>query len=670
MALKPNSAAQKAAKMASLQMTSVDQFKQKRLIRIQEMEEAYYGKVRPVLKGRSNIPVPILAKYVDEIRSRLDETPIVKFGHKRESQIILARKVKGAWEIDSDAVHGDFARKDRMQRTLAIFSGIGVYDFYSESYPDYKACLDVVDIHDFYFEPTGGSDLENHAFVGKANIFRSKSYIENMAKEGIYDKDQVRKLQLLMASDDYKKMQTTYLNRYDRYRALGLDMQTNQYIGESFVSVAQWEMEIGGERYFLVFDQVSGEWLRFEKLKDVLGTDLYSMVMWQTHEDPHNVLSKSPCDDLMPLAETYRVKLNQLIDNSTKRIWGQRAFDPNFFPDPAQLEWSRPDQLVMARSYNGRPISQGVYEFQTQDATNDTIGLMQHLDNLLATVAGVSPQDVSNDQQKVGVLFGNLQKVSARLGIYNKSYNEAWQKIALRYIHGLKTNMTEKRLVQILGEKGNEWDELSKNELVSNADFDIAVTGSNVELEMNEAMKKKQETSLNELRQDPDLKKELNTKWMAEQYLRISGFKEDDIRRGMDTKTYGNESMISHAAMAVEKIIKGKKPDMFEGADTVFLTWLLDYVRDNKLPIEKETQILSYGKKHMPIVIRNMTLRASMQSTAQGVPAGQAPLAPQETGMNPLGQQPQIPASVPGQPPVSSIGQALGVPQNPPLGLK
>ena len=640
-----------ASSMAQKQLETCEKFKQARLSKIQEMEEAYYGKVRPILKGRSNIPIPILAEYVDEIKSRLDENPTLKFSHKRNSQILVAKKVQAAIELDSSPARGDYARKDRMQRTLAIFSGLGIYDYYAESYPDYKACLDIVDLADFFFEPTGGSDLEDHSFVGKANIFRTIEYLEDMAAEGTYDKKQVERLKTKTGTDDYKKIQTTFLNRYDRYKALGVDMNNNQFIGQNFVSLAQWEMEIGSERYFLVFDQLTGEPLRFEPLKDVFKSNLYSFTLWQTHEDPHNVLSKSPCDDIYPIAETYRLKLNQLIDNSTKRIWGQRAFDPNFFPDPSQLEWNRPDQLIIAKSYQGKPISQGVYEFKTEDATVGTIDLLRHLDGLLSRISGVSPQDSTQDNQKVGVLFGNLQKVAARLGGYNKSYNECWQKLGLRMVWGLKEHMTEPMMVKTIGERGVEWEELRSNELDHKPDFDISVVGSNVELEMSEAVKKKQSDALMLLAKDPEFKKEMNPKALVEEMLRIGQFEEDRIRRIMDTKNYGNEKIIAHAAMAVEAVLKGKEPKMYQGADIAFMNYILDFVRDNNVEMDKFMKLISYGQAHSEIVIRNMTQEASKMLSAAGVPP--TAIQPPQTAQNAPGQAMPLPTEQ------SAISQGL-----------
>lgn len=612
--------AEKASRIAMQQLDSCEKFKQPRLQKILEYMEADYGKFKPTMRGRSAIPIPFFAKYVKEVKARVDESPIIKFKHKKDSHILLAHKIQSACDIDRSPSMGDWNRKDRMATSMAVYSGVGAFDYFAESSPDYKSNLETIDIFDLYFEPTGGNDLENHRYVGKGNIFKSKSEVEALAEEGTYNADVVKELLLQGDSAGYKELKTQYLNRYERFKALGLDMTSSEnYIGEQFFPCAQWEMTYGGERYFLVFEMISGKPLRFEKLKDVFESNLYSLVAWQTHEDPHTLLSKSPADDMWPIAEWLRVQGNYFIDHSTKRLWGQKGYDPNFVPDPSQLEWYRPDQLTVMTSYQGKPISNGVYEFQTPDNTTATINIMQYFENLLASTAGVSPQDPSLQDQKVGVLFGNLQKVSAVLGIYGKSHNEAINKISQRYVWGLKENLTEPMAVKIMGERGVEWDELSKEELSGDTDFDIEVVGANVELEMSEARKKKQQDMLKVIVSDPDLKKEVNPKFVVEEGLRSAEFKEESIKRALDKEHYGSERVIAHASIAIEKILQGKEPEMYRGADIEFLRYIHEFNVEHNITPEKGLKLLAYARKHLQIVAHNMALKAKWKASQLAV---------------------------------------------------
>ena len=53
--------------------------------------------MRPNLRGRSNFPFPTLAKYVDELKGRLDDLPAVKLeNNARQAQLLVTKKANAA----------------------------------------------------------------------------------------------------------------------------------------------------------------------------------------------------------------------------------------------------------------------------------------------------------------------------------------------------------------------------------------------------------------------------------------------------------------------------------------------------------------------------------------------------------------------------------------------
>lgn len=624
-----------------------EKYSRQRLMQIRDMEKAYYNDVRPVLSTRSNVPVPVFAKYVDELKGRLDDLPALKFDNHRLSQSIVQKKVQSAIDQFKKPERGDWARLDRMQRVLAIFSGYGVTDWMGETDNDGRLIItpEPVDHNEFVFEPMGGSNLENHIAVGKFPVFRTKEQLEARVSDGIYDAEQVKKLILRGGTTDTKKNDQYFQSRYDRYKSLGLDVENNNYIGQQSFALAVMQVTYEGERVLVVFDYQTATWLRFEPLKKVYGSNLYTMTLWQTHEDPNVVMCKSPADNIYPLSELFRVKVNQLVDSNTKRVWGQRAYDANFFPYPEQLEWQRPDQIITARSYQGKPISSGIHEFRTEDMTGSMIEFFNWLDKFLASVVGIDPEAVSNERERVGVLFGQLGKAGARLGIFNKSYKEAWQKGGYRALHLIKHLMDEPMMVEMIGSKGLEWQKFSKDELGSPSDFEISAEGANVELEMNEAKKERQEKVLAEISKDPLLAKEVNPRWRLEQLLRIADFNEEQIRKAMDLKTYGSEDMLARADLAVEQIAKGKKPKIYKGADLSFFEYIYTKAQEMDDEDEKEakikTELLQYGMAHRAVVIENMANKAVEEIAKAGITPDK--IAPQQP-------QPQQPQQAQGEP--------------------
>lgn len=649
----------KAAEAVSIATKIIDNWEKgtrTRFSMIREYEENYLGKVRPRTSGRSNFPVPVLSRYVDEIKSRLDESPTLKV----DSKVSISRKLIGlkATALINDLKKpskGNWNKYDRNSRRHAIFAGYNAIDFYSETdNGEFKLLVDPIHHTEFVFEIGGGNDLEKHMAVGRFPIWRTKAQLESRAKNGIYDAQGVKNIVSRYGASDFRKHNDFFQTKTEHLKALGIDVNNNSYVGQQIYPLAQMQMTLdlgeGEERYLLTFDYWSGIPVRFKKLIDVFPSGMYSIDMWQTSED-EEVTCKSPCDDIFPFAEGMRVKVNQLFDNHTKKIYGQRGYDPNFVPDPSQLVWSRADQLTKMRSYGGKPISTGIYDFKTDDMTDPTINFLKWMDEFLTSVVGINPNDVSDEVQKVGIMFGQLQKTAARLGSNNKSFNEMWQRLGFRALHEMKSFLTEPQSIQIIGTKGVEWESFVGSELDNPADFDILTEGSNVEFEMSEARKKRQQASITTIIQDPDLKKQTNLRALTETIFKTGEWSEDEISRLMDVENYGNEEMMARADLACEQLIKGKKPQLYPGADISFMQYILDFA--NKLDADetdKRMSLMAYGRAHKSIVIKNMAAKGVAELSKNGIPPNQvkAPLPP---GVGAPGTPPQTQNGPPAPPP-------------------
>ena len=81
----------KIVEFAQKQVSSCIAFKQPRLDEIKRSEDMYQGKTKPALKGRFNIPIPILEGYVETLMSKIDDTVKVSFKPSRESTLKASR---------------------------------------------------------------------------------------------------------------------------------------------------------------------------------------------------------------------------------------------------------------------------------------------------------------------------------------------------------------------------------------------------------------------------------------------------------------------------------------------------------------------------------------------------------------------------------------------------
>ena len=658
--------------IAQQQLLTSMRYKEKRMQEIAKNEDLYYGKTKKALKGRWNVPLPLMSGYVDTLLSKIDDPPRAKFGYQDVADMERAQKVQAKWDQELISVRNKWSLKDRQEKKLATLAGVGISKTYAyrDSDGKYQSVYDVIDHLDFECEPMGGQLLENHTFKGQRNIFKTKSQLTRGATgtNAIYNRRQVLKLLFSAGSRDQKEFQRLYVEKTDRLRALGFNVDQGSYVGIPIYNFVEWYMEDpdNGEKFYLFFEPHTGIWIRGCPLEDVFesGTDPFDA--WHTHPDPFNFWSKAPADDMRPVADSMNVIFNQALDARDRKIYHQRAYDPAVFTDPAQLEW-RPDGLVEVTSgYSAsQPISNGIYELKIDGVDEAaTINLMTFMDQISGTKTGITPgSQGATEDKRVGIYFGNLQQVADRLGLYNKSYSEAWGGKALKFYWGLRENITsDGMMVRMIGDKGYNWTTLTKEDLNPTQEFDITIVGGQAEAAADEIKKKTKEAALALLMANPNTGARLNPDVLVEEMLRNAGWEDGEIKRFLDNQPPGSELLVSQAHQAIQEILLGKQPKLHRGATTLYMQTIVDFAQDSD-DLDEDTYmaLMDYAKAHMGIAVENamrkVRLQASIESAKMGAQGG--PGAPGGEEGAPEGK-----TAVPGSPVADSIG-FTGVPTSP-----
>lgn len=618
---------QKLIDIACKQIDTCNTFKYARLNEVRRAEQMYANNVRKQLKNRFNVPLPILGGFVDTLKSKIDDAPVVSYLPTAEEDYKSAKKVQAVFDKESSDDKGRWAYIDRMVKTLCIFQGRGIYNIYADGMDGFSSYLEFTDLYDFIFEPQGGGDLEKHLFVGQSNIFKTKAELLKGAEKGYYSKEGVRRLILSGAEESRETKEVTDKpeDRFGRYKSMGLDPISNNYVGVPIYNLTQLITTYNGKRYYLLLDKARRVPVRCEDYKEICSSQLYPYVSWATHEDPYNFLSKAAVDDIVPVSESMTTVFNQALDNLQKRNWGMRAYDSTIFPNPEELRW-RPDGLVAVRA-NGQGVDRGVYTFDTPDNTNITVNMFEFLDNFLGQKTGITAgaQGSADKDAKVGVYYGDMQQVADRLGLYNKAYKEAWSQLGKRFIGGLKDYLTEKYAIKIIGNEGVEWDELKKGEI---KEYDVTVSGGTSELELNQLRKNKQEQVIASIFSNPILMQKVNINWFMEKLLASADFDDEEIKTALDNQNRGNMELMSEAAQSIQEILKGKIPKINRGATTAFVAKIVNFAidkLDNDKDNEKYMLMMDYAMAHLPIAQKNMQAKLTMGLVTPQEPQEQPP---------------------------------------------
>lgn len=595
------------------QLRTSKDFKRGRLAEIAESEDLYLGIVPNSLNSPFNECFPFMSGFVEHYVSKIDNPPALDFSGNHDADFKHAKSVTSAFEIEVAEPSKRVARIDRECKRLAIFSGLGIYKYWADSPEDpeteearYQSHFDTKDIYAFHFEPNGGGHLENHMFCGEEGVFMTAEEIEQGAKEGFFDEEQVKKLISDATQNEYKDNQEDEEANYNRRRTIMLDPENHSYVGQQTKRLTEWYTTFGGHRYYVLFDDRNGIWLRVEKMKDIFGTDLYPYVVWHTHEDRYNMLSKAPCDDAKPVAKYINRLLNQEVYNREKMNRGQRAYDPTMFPDVEALADWRPDGLVPMDTAGGkRSVKEGLFQFDIS-GLQGTIELVGFLDAFSGQKTGSTPssQGTSDKDKKVGVFFGELDQVSDFMGTRNKSYTEAWSEIGIRYVLGLDYHLDDEGIqIELMGPDGIEWSTLTRFDMKRLRPLSIKVRGGSEDAQRDEIDNKRKAAAIAGTQT-------VSPQWKDREILTIAGYTDSEIKEAFTVLPYSSRELLSEAAQAIEDILLGKKVKLNFGANVVFMQRILDFATNLSMSSkarerEKANLLVAYTEAHVDITLEN-----------------------------------------------------------------
>jgi len=595
-------------------------YRKPRFDQIKKVEDMYFGKTLPALKGRFNIPVPILEGYVETLESKIDDQISIQFKKSRESTLKIAKKLNAAWEHDSSPDNGAYNEADLDAKKLAIFSGFGFLELIPTSKPSYKQELRAIDYWDVIAEPYGGRDLEKHLFKGRMNVPYTKQQLLDGVKDGRFISEEVKNLINNVSESEMNDVQDEFQGKLNRYIAMGLNPEQYNYIGDGVYNLVSMVSRFDGDDYYVLFSYDKQKLIQYEKLSKIFTTGLSPWTAWHTRRNPVSFLSRTDTDSIYPVAEAMRTLINQNFDNINKRNWDMVLYNAKKIMNPRQLAW-RPNGLIEVKLQGNESMDNAYRKMETPDTSSITVNLVQYLNSFLGEKTGVTPGAMGNaEEDKVGIYYGNVQQAADRYGMLNKFYRQAHVEIAKRWKGNLYDHMPSRGyMVKMLGLRGYQDEELTREEVKEN--LGIEIVSANVEAQQDTITQKKQENAIDRILKTPELKAQVGQKWLLRNVLKIGEFSEEEIRDAMSGEEGGDNELISEAARAVELIREGEEPKLNRGANTAFIRWIINYAMDESDNLDDATfnRIYKYAVDHLSIAQQNAQLLTITQPTNEQI---------------------------------------------------
>ncbi len=615
--------------------------------------EAYENVVPPAMRGEFSFAVPVYSGYIDTLVSKLNDPIRINFDKQEEADLKKAKKVTAKWEYDSAPARGGYRRIDIDGKREVANNAVAVFEKHAEirNVDGKDHFVDVfrsVKGEDFYCEPKKGWNLEWHNFLGEINIVRTSWELDKGVESKIYDEEQVKALKAAHSDGDFKMNDPIFVG--SAAGKIEGSSETN-YTGEDAYNLTGHYMMYEGTRYYLLMDYPTGKWIRAEKMIDMFekpygaANPLWNYQSWSAHPSTRTFWVKAPGDDVRPVHETTRVMLNLAMLNLKQRTKKKRAVDPNFFPDSREIT-DAITEVVEANSIPGRAMSEGVYEFQTEDNTRIVVNLTSFINNLLGEKTGITPGAQGNSKEDTATVYvGNIEQVANRMNLYSEFYHFFWAQIGLLYFLGLRQHFVEGEFVKTLGLVGYEWHELLEDDVHPIRDFDINITGGAEQAALSSARKKEKREALRDAL--TYFKGNVNPQKAVEELLRTGDWEDEDIREFLDLDSYGGREILAEAAQAIQDICAGSDPKVNRRANSAFILKVIDYADDFEGEnTDNYERLYAYALLHVDIVAKNAARRASVIAAQMMVPPEGAALPPPAPTTTTVGAPP-APTPVP-----------------------
>jgi len=606
--------ADRITEVAKEQLQTSTQFKQPRMEVIKQNEDYAMGIVTPDLDIPFNDCYPVMSGYVTDMMAKIDDPPQLSFTPHGKADFLLSEKIGSAFdrEVKSKKPSAKWRLKDRWGKKNALLSGRAIFKYWSASPGGvFQSNLKVTGHYDFHSEPRGGGDLGAHLWMGEEAIFKTREDILLGVKNGIYDKEQVDQLINGNDEDGYKDNRDQYNNRNNRSEALGLDVETHNYTGQQLFKFAEWYLTFRGIRWYCLFDQASGIWIRVKALNEIITTNEFPYASWSTNEDASLFWNLGPCDPVRILAKSTNRFLNQETYNREKQNKGQKAYDAGMFLDTEALGDPAIDSLIPVKVDPGKTVAGGIHEF-TVPGLGGTINLVNFLDQFIGKNTGAKPGGTSDANKKVGVFYGELEQANEFIGTKNKSYTECQEELGMKFAQGLYQNLDNRGIeIQLMGPSGIEWNRLTGFELRKRGslDMDISCSGGSEEEQLNEVERQRKIQALSALAT-------VNPQWRDREIMKQSGFTDEEIKEAFSPDTASSKKLIAQADEAIEDIEQGRKPRMNRGANTNFMQRIIDYAESVDISDKMFNALFDYAMSHKFIVAKN-TVREAHQAVMQ-----------------------------------------------------
>jgi|15BtaG_2_1085339.scaffolds.fasta_scaffold00965_7 hypothetical protein len=566
------------------------QYRQKRESKWQLVDDLYHGYKKPSVVTRANVHIPKMHGGIETFVSKIDDPPYINFEAQAPQDMKRAFRLNALKDLDY--VNGDWELVDILGKKMGAKYGRCVFKKYSTSEDGFTDYFDLVDVLDFYIDPTAGGlfPMRHASYLGHDNIIKSTHDLSDPKK---YDQEVVEKIATKMTADSQADNDHQSLQK--RRQSLGLSQAV--LIEEESIRLSEHYTTFNGEKYIVLLAPDFNDAVRVVKLADVYPSGDYPFATWAVYPDALEFWTPGVGELLIEVNIIQNISMSQMLDNITMRNYNMKAYDMTKVPDKSQLI-PRPQGLI---AVNGDPRT--IIQDIMPPEIDQSLALYNTMDRVNETETGLNRQSkgMPNSKRMSATEFaGLIEQTADRFFSANRTYKSAMRRVAQLYAKGIQQNMTKKRQVSILGaSNGLEWFEVSKSEIKGS--FDVVIsTGALMENE-DKAKREAKLLYIKENRENPSVNKFM----LNEVEALAAGFTASELPRLLNPDLEGDWEIIGEAHEENERLLRGDV-ESNPGSTTGHVQVHLDFARKTRdLTDEQRERVIKHAKAELEFAAKN-----------------------------------------------------------------
>lgn len=578
-------------------------------------EDMYYAKKEKKEDARANVELGRMQEFVHTLLSKIDDPLLFEFEKRKPSQLRRVARLNSLRLYDRD--RDDWDMKDIVGKKQAIIYGRAIYSYSASSLNGYESHLENVDVYDFLVDPTaGGIDLERANYLGRYGVIKTRQELEtivNGRKKSKYEKSWIRGL--LDGTGNSYEMTEEQRNKENREAAIYKGRRKSYMTEEDKFVFWEWYTTFEGERYYVLFTEHGNQAIRVVPLMEMFESNLWPFWSYAAFPDLTEFWTPSYCDYVREIFMAQSVSINQMIDNAEQINKPMKVVDSSAIPDKSQLKYRKNGYIDVKGGVNPQQALRIIEtpSIETPIKVYTVLeGIQERASGITAAAAGVE-----DTQGRATIYEGNVQNVSDRFGLFNKSYKHGHKRFGHLYEWGAREHLTKKVAVEILGPDGMDIEMINRNDIFRRGDkFGIIVNSTNAEMAISEAKKRGQAAYFSSLLNNAAA----NQKELIQALGNVTGVEQDTVRRILDVTDVGDTDIMAEASRDVEDLLDGKEVTPNRRANTVYKQYIVNYMDDhfpgrtNGMDSEQFDRLARYVAQLDEIVVGNTIRKAREES--------------------------------------------------------